>query len=136
MEISHEEINKIMDGIQPYAKIVCDRLYAKVLESGLEPDDCFKAVLDMYFDEASKSKIQEIKDSFDVYCFEHKTTNIDIKDIKLILDTYGSTIYIAARGSGNTMTKAMLFTINQSVKLAFIENLAEYMGIDKSEIIS
>lgn len=134
--LTHEEINNIIDQAECHAKAVCDHIYNKATKE-IGSNDYFKTILDNTFDELCKIEIRYMKECFDTY-FELGSIEMSVKDIHEYLHALGymhNTRLVPARGSGNTLKAAIIDTVNNSIKQAFVEKLAEYLEIDISEVI-
>lgn len=137
-QLTHDEINRIIDSAKPHAKIVCDRIYNKTAEQ-IGGNITFKALLDeSLFDQICEIEIKSIKDCFNMYF--RKNTNISVVEIKELLDARkyikNNACSIAQCGSGNKLTKIVVDSIDISVGYAFVEKLADYIGVDITHIIN
>lgn len=131
-----DEINKIIDSVKPYAKLVCDRTYNKVIK---EIGDCdqFKAIINRSFDIIADIEINRLRDHFNDAFKSSHIKRMDIVNIAMYLEMYKHnrfTFYSIPRRSGKILTAVTMSTINQSVIQAFTEKLAEYLKVDISEV--
>ena len=137
IQLTHEEINNIINLTKPYVKEVCDRIYNKAVED-IGRNDYFKSIIDRSFEKICEIEIENIKNLFNSYFIPNQCHNISIDDIEKSLHNYNPVCCITARGgrSGGKMLHATSVIINKSVKQAFVEKLAEYIKVDISEIIN
>ena len=134
IKLTNEQINEIIDSTKPHAKIVCDRTYQKVIQQ-IGNNDHFKTILDASFDKICDPLIDQMKQTFSKYFTENKKSDISVGKIYEIFYN-DQPVYQAPRGAGNTLSVVVLCTIQNSIKQAFVEKLAEYNGIDISDIIN
>ena len=130
-----DELNQIIDSIEPYAKIVCDRTYEKAIES-IGKNDHFKALLDDLFEKISKSQIKLMKMEMSILFStlepgsslalesikEYTNKCMEQQTQKLTPDVCGG------RFNGKSATAA-IYTIVSACRTAFVEKLAEYLGV-------
>lgn len=136
-ELTHEEINKIIDSIKPHAKTICDRIYNEAINNEIEGKEQFKSLIDKVFDDVSQITIDGIKDNFDEYFKYNKFPTMTIQEIQAYFITCeGIRKEIKSAVRDKMLTKTIIMLIDKSVQQAFAEKLAEYIGTDISEVIN
>lgn len=134
--LTNNEINNILDSVKPHAKIVCDRIYNEVINSGIEEKKAFKTLIDMCFNDVAEITIGALKDDFNAYFELSKYSTIDITEIYLFMNTQKlfKTKSMESETDENLLSNAILTIIDKSVYGAFVEKLAEYLNVDISDI--
>lgn len=134
--LTQEEINKLLDSTKDYAKELCEKIYNKTAKE-IGGNEYFKKILNETFSDVADIEIKTIREDFDIHFETLKTDVMDTKTIAEILFTRKAIQeLIHSRRCCKTLNIAVISCINQSVMQAFTEKLAEYIGIDISEIIN
>jgi hypothetical protein len=131
-----EEINQVIDSIESHAKVVCDRTYEKATES-VGKNDHFKELIDDLFEKISKSQIKLMKTEMSILFStlepgssltlesikEYTSKCIEQQTQKMSPSVYGG------RFNGKSAIVAT-YTIVSACRTAFVEKLAEYLGVE------
>ena len=129
-----EEINQVIDSIESNAKIVCDRTYEKATTS-VGKNDHFKELIDDLFEKISDTQIKLMKlEMRALFSNLEPGSSLTLESIKQYTEkcTEQQKQKLTPSTGGRSYGKSAIvatYTIVSACRVAFVEKLAEYLGV-------